>query len=202
MPFILRPRRALTIIATLFGAAMLMAAVPAIAAAACPPKPTSEAFGPFGDGAAYSLAPDGSFESGAAGWSLTRSAVVAGNESYNVVPGSHSLAIGPGGVAASPWLCVSSEYPSFRLFVRQLSGSSSDSLRVSVRLINLLGVSVNTAVSPVHSDGSWAPSPVLALGSSVPLWLPGTSANLQVAFHAGSGGSWAIDDVFIDPYRR
>jgi hypothetical protein len=54
----------------------------------------------------------------------------------------------------------------------------------------------------VHSDGSWAPSPALALGESVPLWLPGTSANLQLAFKAGSGGSWAIDDVFIDPYRR
>jgi hypothetical protein len=203
MPFIIiRPRRALTIIATLLGAVLLMGAVPSLAAAACQGKPTSEAFAPFGDSAAYSLAPGGSFESGAEGWSLAKAAVVTPNESYNVVPGTHSLAIAPGGVAASPWLCVSSEFPSFRLFVRQLSGSPSESLHVSVRLINLLGLSVNTAVSEVHSDGSWAPSPALALGESVPLWLPGTSANLQLAFKAGSGGSWAIDDVFIDPYRR
>jgi hypothetical protein len=202
MPLIIRPRKALVAIAALAGTATLIGALPTVAAAACQEKPAYEAFAPFGDHADYSLAPDGSFESGASSWSLTRSAVVTGNESFKLVKGSHSLRIDPGGVAASPWLCVSSEYPSFRLFVRRLSGTADQPLYVSVRVLNALGVSVNTAVSSLYNGGSWKPSPVLALGNSVPLWAPGTSANLQLAFQAGSGASWAIDDVFIDPYRR
>jgi hypothetical protein len=190
-------------LAVVFASVLLAGAVPGLADAACPSNLTSNPFAQFGDNAAYYPAPGGSFESGAPGWSLSRAAIVNGNESFGVEGGSHSLGIEPNGVAASPWICVSSEYPSFRLFVRQLSGPSGASLKVSVRLISLLGVvSVNTTAAWVQNGSSWAPGPVLQLGSSVPAWLPGSSLELQLVFQPSGGASWAIDDVYIDPYRR
>jgi hypothetical protein len=42
----------------------------------------------------------------------------------------------------------------------------------------------------------------MKLGNSVPLWLPGSTLDVQLVFTSTGGGSWAIDDVFIDPYRR
>lgn len=185
-------------------AAALVAAVLAVAAsaaeAACTASPTSTAFAQFGDDAAYTLAPGGSFEAGAPGWSLGNAAVVAGNESYRLVPGSHSLAVGAGGQAVSPWICISSEYPSFRIFTRQLNGSGS--LDVGLQWLNVLGLGVNTTVGVVAPTSSWAPSEALRLGSAVPLWMPGSTLQVRLVFQPTWSSSWAIDDVFIDPYSR
>src|ERR1700689_2223708 len=52
--------------------------------ASCVTGATSTPFAQFGDSADYSPVPGGSFESGAPGWSLTSSAIAAGNETYGV----------------------------------------------------------------------------------------------------------------------
>jgi hypothetical protein len=192
-------RRALT---ALLGAALLSAAVPLAASAACPAALTENSFEQFGDHASYSLAPGGAFESGAPGWALSKSSVVDGNESFNVVAGSHSLATVPFGSAASPWICIGSEYPSFRFFARRTGGSSDASLVASLRWVNALGLSVESGAGSVSNGGSWAPSPVMKLGNSLPLWLPGSTLDVRLVFRATGDAPWAIDDVFIDPYRR
>ena len=74
------PTRALFGIAAGFLAAACSAAVattPASAAAglACP-DPTSRPFAPWGDPTWYKLAPNGGFEAGATGWTLTGGAQV------------------------------------------------------------------------------------------------------------------------------
>jgi hypothetical protein len=161
---------------------------------------TSTPFAQFGDSAQYTLAPGGSFESGAPGWSLSRASVVEGNESYNLVPGTHSLAIGSGGQAVSPWVCISSEYPTFRLMAKRVGGSGL--LNVSLQYVNVLGLGVNLSVANLESDPSWAPSPAMRLGNSLPLWLPGTSLQIRLVFQPGGTSSWSIDDVFLDPYSR
>jgi hypothetical protein len=179
--------------------AALGLAVPA-ADAACPASLTSTPFAQFGDQAQYTLAPGGSFESGAPGWSLTRAAVVEGNESYGLVPGSHSLAIGAGGQAVSPWVCISSEYPTFRVMTKQLTGGGP--LNVSLQYVNALGLAVNLGVASLDTGPDWAPSPPMRLGSSLPLWLPGSSLQVRLVFQPSWTSSWAIDDVFLDPYSR
>lgn len=186
----------------LLGAATFSAAMPLAASAACPAALTETSFKQFGDQASYSLTPGGSFESGAPGWTLSKSSVVDGNESFNVVAGSHSLATVPYGAAASPWICIGSEYPSFRFFARRTSGSSNSSLIASLRWVNVLGLSVESGAGSVSNAGVWAPSGVMKLGNSLPLWLPGSSLEVKLVFRATGNGSWAIDDVFIDPYRR
>jgi len=195
-------RRIRGLVATLAGAAVMAAVLPAAAAAACASKATSSAFAGFGDESAYSLVPGGSFESGAPGWSLNDASVINENESFNITPGSHSLGIESFGSAASPWICISSEYPTFRFFARRLSGATSSTLNVSLRWVDILGIGVDTTAGTLQSSGSWAPSPVLRLGKAVPLWMPGGTLQVSLVFTPAWGSSWAVDDVYIDPYRR
>ena len=202
MPYIIRPRGVQKIAAALFSTVLLIGAVPTIADAACPSSPTSNPFAPFGDNAAYSLVPGGSFESGAPGWSLTHSAVTRGNESYNVAGGSHSLAIQPTGVAVSPALCVSIANPSFRFFARQTSGSWAV-LNVILRWTDSSGTSHDTTVASLQTGTSWAVSPILKLATTLPLWQAGSTLSAKLVFKPEPyGGAWAIDDVYFDPYRR
>jgi hypothetical protein len=202
MSFTIATRQAKRLLLSLVVAALASAAPPLAASEGCPPNLAENSFSQFGDPAAYSLAPGGSFESGTTGWTLDNAAVADGNESFNVVPGSHSLSTQPYGAAASPWVCVSSEYPSFRFFARRIGGSAESSLVASLRWVNVLGLGVESVAGSLRNGGSWAPSPVMRLGSSVPLWLPGSTLYVKLVFRSTAGASWAIDDVFIDPYRR
>jgi hypothetical protein len=192
------------IAAALLSSALLIGVVPAVAGAACPSSPASKPFAQYGDNATYELAPGGAFEAGAPGWTLSKAAVVSDNESQNLTGHSHSLAIEPNGSAVSPHVCVSSQYPSFRFFARQLSGGSNASLKVSVRWLSLLGLTVNTSAGAVASGSAWGPSPVMKTDGSLPL-VGGVvgilTLEVSLVFQA-SGGSFAIDDVYIDPYSR
>jgi hypothetical protein len=190
------------LLASVLGCLLLAGAAPVVAGAACPVSPTTESFAQFGDGSSYSLAPGGSFEAALPGWSLGKASVAAGNESYNVVGGSHSLALPAGGVVYSPWICISSEYPSFRFFARRTGGSTAASLGADLQWLNVLGLGVDTPAGSVAGTASWEPSPVMRLGNSIPLWLPGSVSYVRLVFRAGDTASWAIDDVLIDPYNR
>ena len=192
-------------------AAALIAAFPAIASAGCPAAPLSQPFSQFGDTSWYQLAPSGSFESGAPGWvgqsgllGLMQSGVTVGegNDAYNLVPGTHSLLVGTNGYAVSPPVCISSEYPTWRFVAHQLGGASSSPLNVSLRWVNVLGVGVETGAGSLHGYSGWAPSPVMKLANSLPLWMPGGTLMVQLVFRAGAGSSYAVDDVYLDPYRR
>jgi hypothetical protein len=212
MPYITHPRQVRRIITASFSAAVLIGAIPAAASAegtastaasaACAYNQTSKPFARFGDSAEYSLLQGGSFESGAPGWSLSNAKVVAGNESYNVAGGSHSLAIQPTGVVVSPTFCVSIANPSFRFFARQTSGSWAV-LNVILRWTDASGTSHDTTVGSLQTGTSWAVSPVLKLATTLPLWQAESSLSVKLVFKPEQyGGAWAIDDVYIDPYRR
>jgi hypothetical protein len=194
-------RRGRTLLAAVLASAAAATLAPSIAAASCASSPTSTPFAQFGDMAQYSLAPGGSFESGTTGWSLYGAAVANGNESYDVA-GTHSLALQAGGRAVSPWVCIGSEYPTWRFFARRSSGSSTSTLYVGLRWVNVLGLGVESGAGYLQSGEAWSPSPVMKLGNSLPLWLPGSTLAVQLVFQASGGGSWAVDDVYIDPYRR
>ncbi len=185
----------------LAGSIMLAAALPAVAGAACVEGTTSHPFAGFGDTSNYVIAPGGTFESGAPGWTLSNASVGAGNEPF-AATGTHSLAIAAGGQAVSPPICISSEYPSFRFFTRQLSGSTGGTLSASLRWVNLLGITVESSAGVVSSSGVWEPSPVMRLGNSVPLWLGASTLSVQLVFRSTAASSWAIDDVYVDPYSR
>jgi hypothetical protein len=181
--------------------------LPAVASAGCPSSPTSQPFKRFSDSAAYNLVQNGHFESGTSGWSLTSSAVASGNETYKVRSSSDakSLVVQPKGLAVSPAFCVGIEHPSFRFFARQTSGSWA-TLNVKLRWTTSGGQTNDTVVGSLNgSNGytSWKPSPAFALATTLPLWQSGQTASVRIVFDPEDyGGAWAIDDVYIDPFRR
>lgn len=207
MPYVIRPPLPKSRVAGLIGAAALaFCALPAVADAACPTTPTTKAFQRFGDTADYSLVSNGHFESGTSGWSLTKSSVVTGNESYKVRSSSDSksLAIQPTGVAVSPAFCVGVEHPSFRFFGRRTSGTWGV-LNVKLRWTGSDGRTNETVVGSLSGDPykSWQPTPSLPLATTLPLSQSGQTASVRLVFDPEDyGGAWTIDDVYVDPYRR
>jgi hypothetical protein len=187
-------------------AALLIAVTAPSADAYCASTPTKQAFKRFGDNADYSLAPGGSFESGTSGWSLTKAAVASGNEPFKVGSPSDakSLALQATGTAVSAPICVGVEHPTFRLFARRTSGSWGV-LTIKLRWTDPNGTTNETVVASAGGDTytSWAPTPPINLAGPLGLWKKGSSVNVRIVFDPEDyGGAWAIDDLYIDPYRR
>jgi hypothetical protein len=204
LPYVIRPKGLRsTMAAMLAGVALLLIGVPA-AQAACTATPTTKAFAAFGDNSNYSLAPGGSFESGASGWSLTGANVVSGNESYKVggAADSKSLALQATGRAVSPAFCVAQQHPTFRLFARRTSGSWGV-LYAKVRWTDS-GVTNETVVGSYSaSDTAWHATQAFNLAQVLGIWNSDQAVQAQLVFTAETGGgNWAIDDVYVDPYTR
>src|SRR3954452_18408853 len=210
LPYVSRPKQLRRTLTAAIGAAAVALAVVPAAQAACTATPTTKAFAAFGDKADYSLAPAGSFESGATGWSLSGSKVAQGNETA-VVHGAggnkggdtKSLTINANGSAVSPAFCVGIQHPSFRFFARRTTGTWGV-LNVKLRYKSDNGVTNETVVGSVTAaDMVWHPTASIALSGVLGLWNGDQSASVQIVLDPeDSGGAWAVDDVYIDPYVR
>jgi hypothetical protein len=203
---VIRPKPLRGTMAAIFaGVALLLFGIPAAAeASSCQSAPTKKAFAAFGDNADYSLVPNGNFEAGSGGWSLSGSYVQSGNESFKVgaATDAKSLALKATGKAASPQFCVGIEHPTFRFFARRTSGRWGV-ITVKVRWMHD-GVTNETVVGAVTAgDTSWHPTPSFNLAPVLGIWNGDQSFQVQLVFDPeDSGGSWAIDDVYVDPFTR
>ncbi len=167
----------------------------------CPMPTTSQALSVIGDNASYSLLSGGDFSGPLAGWTLNNASVVSGGEPYNVSGSAKpaSLSIAPGGQAASPVMCVSSLFPSWRFFAVAPNGGR---LHISAQYTTSWGQSGEVPVTDLDGSdfGSWQATNALPLGSVL---MPGATANVRFVFSADqNGGAWNIDDVYVDPYAR
>jgi hypothetical protein len=162
------------------------------------PSPTSTPFAPWSDDANYAFVPDGGFEGGGSGWSLSGGArVVSGNESFYVhnKTDKASLSLPAGASATSPPMCISLLSSKMRFVVL---GSSGSSVKVQViyrgLLSSLLGILDGGTIS---AGGSWKPSPAIGmLGGTLPL----LTQSVSFRFTALNGAA-AIDDVYLDPMK-
>jgi hypothetical protein len=174
---------------------------------ACPDL-TSYPFAPWSDYAKYAYSPNGGFESGATGWSLTGGArVVPGNESFYVHGKSerYSLSLPQGSTATSAPMCISALSGKMRFFAAN-SGSSKARLKVQVlynggvgSLLGGVGSLLSLAeVGYVTGGSAWKPSPEIGmLGGTLPL----LTSSVQFRFTAPyDGGAFRIDDVYLDPF--
>jgi hypothetical protein len=205
LPYVLRPRGLRTGLTALLSAVAVFV-VPAAAQAACPSTPTTKPFQAFGDAHDYSLVPNGGFESGAAGWSLSGAKPTFGNESWSVraAGDSKSLAIDAGGTAVSPTVCVDLSRPTYRFFARRTSGSWGV-LNLRVRWQDSSGRTNETTIAALDSNfgTGWSPTPAYNIASLLGLWNANQDVSVQLVFDPENyGGSWAIDDVYVDPYGR
>ena len=192
--------------ALLAGAAAALIAVPAAGAGLFPGAPsgscsdgtTSHPFASWLDFASYELAPNGGFESGATGWTLTGGAqIVSGNEPYyaNGAGDSHSLSLAAGASATSGAVCIGGPTrPTMRFFAAS-GGPFGATLTVQIRARGLGGILLGAfdggsfSVSP-----GWRPTPII-----LALQLPTGTSNAQIVL-TSTGGTVLADDVFIDPW--
>jgi len=179
--------------------ALAMGAAPASAGLglACP-SPTSTPFAAWSDYSHYAFAPDGGFESGASGWSLSGGARAAsGNESFYVHSNTDktSLSLPAGASATSPGMCISLLSSKMRFVAR---GDSGSKVKVQIVYRGLLSSVLGILDGGTYTVGSgWKPSPEIGMLGGV---LPLLTSSVSFRFTA-VGGAAAIDDVYLDPMK-
>lgn len=156
----------------------------------------------------YTLAPDGGFEAGGAGWSFSGGArVVSGNSPFNLSGvGSQSLYLPEGSSATSPSMCVGLVLPVVRYIAS--GGELLSSLKTEVVYRDALGAqrSVELPVGALPSR-SWQPTlPLLQAGGLVnALTLNGLTTDVQFRLTPRGifgGGNWRVDEVYVDPWKE
>ena len=172
--------------------------------ASCSYPTAQQSYSQWHDSAFYVSPSNGGLESGDTGWGLSGASVVSGNESYYLDDSSdsHSLRIPDGASATSPSFCVAQGYPTFRFMVRN-TGSALAPLRVDVLYTDSQGKRVRMTAGYVWAGSHWdSPRKLsVALGSTGAM--TAGSANIRIQFvPVGSGGSFQIDDLLVDPWRR
>ncbi len=171
----------------------------------CTNEPMSQPFTPWLDYFNYVQVAGGTFESGDHGWSLSGGASIAnGNEPWNVSgDGSRLLKIPSGGRAVSPTICVGIEHPTLRFFADRDGGLMPlSTLAVGVRVRTSLGLTVELPIGVHLSSGNWSPTvPNAVVANLLPL-LPGDHTPIEFTFTALGGGTWEIDDAYVDPYHK
>jgi hypothetical protein len=187
-------------LAGILALAALALAVPSGAwASDCPQQSLSQTFLPWLDVAWYVPAPNGAFEGGTEDWTLRGGAqVVDGNNPY--LAGDRSLALPAGASATTAPMCIGLEHPTIRLFARN-TGAPLSTLTVSVVFSDLLGVTRSLPIGVIGAGDSWSPTPVMPILVN----LLALTGDQRVAFRftaADDRGEWAIDDVYVDPYKK
>ena len=162
----------------------------------------------FLDPLPYTLAPDGGFEAGAAGWQLSGGARVAsGNEPWYVTGGgTRSLVLPSGSSATSPAMCMGLVLPVVRFF--STGGSLLSYMQVDALYTDVSGRRRSVTLLPVGlPSGGWIPNlPLLQLSGAInALTLNGLTTDISLRFTPRGGlfgsGTWKIDDVYVDPWK-
>jgi hypothetical protein len=188
-----RGTRLLTVAGT---AAVAALALPGAAMAAeCAVQPTTKAFAAYGDANDYFAAPGGRFEA-FDNWSLRGSPdLLGGFNLLETASTSRAAGLGSGEGVTSVSFCVDRTMPHLRFSAKYDGGGQLD-----VTVTTRYGGSSDSSGGSVSPDDhrGWAPSRFIELKTgAIPAGEQGVAT---VAFR--SQGSWRVDDVAIDPYRR
>ena len=196
---------AVAVIAACAAAPTAQAGLLVASAPSCESPALERPFARWLDSLSYTLVPDGGFEQGAKGWSLSKARVVSGNESFYVhgAGDSRSLSLPPGSSATTPTMCAGLDKPFMRFFTKSSGGLLSLSLLSVEVLFETAGGRV--AALPVGvalPSKSWQPTlPLPVLASLLPL-LSGEQTPIAFRFRPVGLATWTIDDVYLDPARR
>ncbi len=194
-----RKVRALVVIGLATGAiALAFGAAPASAGLglACPTA-TAQPFVPWSDYANYAFSPDGGFEGGASGWSLSGARVVTGNETFYIHSkyDRYALSLPAGATATSPPMCISLLSGKMRFVA---SGDSGAKVKVQIIYRGLLSSVLGIFDGRTYSaGGNWKPSPQVGMLGGI---LPLLTTSVQFRF-TSSNGAVKIDDVYLDPMK-
>jgi hypothetical protein len=141
-------------------AALSVSAAPALARgkqpqtlATCEGQSFAQQFEAYGDSNYYTLAPGGEFNSASEGWELSNGAQIVETTRPDGTTGG-VLNMPSGSVAVSPPVCVTLQYPTARVSVRDVNGS--EGVAVAVAYANTKTAEAPKNVGQVHGQqSSW-----------------------------------------------
>ena len=180
-------------LATIGGAVCLAGVLPGVAAAAeCPVQPTAKTFAQFGDANDYYLAPGGAFET--LTWARIGSVSLSYDaDPFELAPGIRSVKLDDN-ESVSTSFCVDRTMPHMRFVAKGAGG-----LQVAVRTTYPGNTHDHSETLSEVEHASWAPSRFIDLKAR---WIPAGLSGTTTITMRGVGGSWRVDNVFVDPYRR
>jgi hypothetical protein len=147
---------------------------------------------PFKDRNFYTLAPGGDFE-GPTSWELIRGASIQSAAYRGGV-----LDLPSGAQATSPPLCITSDYPKARSFVRNVTGSEGVSFYVSY-LRNGTWTAPSSTDQLKGDKSGWT----LSGGMNIkPANAPGWQQARFTFVAGGSNSHFQVDDFWVDPKMR
>ncbi len=164
----------------------------------CTPLPTTKAFqGVDGDTADYSLAPNGNFENGTTGWTLSGGAkIVSVNETLGISSGRKALQIPLSGSATSPSFCVDETNPHFRFAYKVDNAVLSGFIAYVIyrdaagKITNVELVSSKTlALAP----STWQATPKSPLATIIPLNSTTKTASVQLKITSLNPTDFVLD---------
>jgi hypothetical protein len=189
----------LTAAALGLGAGSAHAATPAVSTPApvaplssCSHGQFSQPLLPFKDKNFYTLAPGGNFE-GPTSWELRRGASI-----QSVAWRGGVLDLPSGAQATSPPLCITSDYPKARSFVRNVTGAEGVSFYVSY-LRNGRWTAPSSTGQLKGDKSGWT------LSNGMNIKPANTSGWQQARFTFVAGGTksrFQVDDFWVDPKMR
>jgi hypothetical protein len=187
-------------------AALSVAAAPALAyttateaPATCEGQTFAQQFSGYGDSHYYTLAPGGEFNSTSEGWELSKGAqIVQTARPYGT---GGVLNMPSGSVAVSPPVCVTLQYPTARVSVRDVIGS--EGVSVAVAYTNTKTAEAPKNVGQVHGQQtSWT----LSSPFNVQPQTAGPSEALrEVRFVFTANGrtsDFQLSGLYVDPRMR
>jgi hypothetical protein len=180
------------------GAAIALAAAPAIASAAtslnCSTQTLSQAFSPWNDLNWYTpLGGEAADSVSGTGWTLSGGATLVTTTLQDGRTGQ-VLNLPAGATAVSPPICISAAYPTARTMVRELNGSAGVRVNMAYAALGVWGP--QEAAGAAGSGISWGPSGRLPLPVKI---LPGTVPARFTLTGTGSRGSAQVYDFLVDP---
>jgi hypothetical protein len=198
--------RHLKVIALAAGVSVAAAATaaPASSATTCSWASLTQAFAGSSDSSWYFLAPGGNFQD-TEGWNLLGGAdVVQGGAGYNSSD-ANSLALPTTStVATTPTICVTSQAPSFRMFIKNNGnlGHIDGQLAIYLNFAGADGKPQQVKIAGLTvKNTSWTLTPPISFIQYISTPLQSGYANVSFTIKPNDNhGNWQVDDIYVDPY--
>jgi len=170
-------------------------------AATCPGQTFSQVFAPFGDTNLYTLVPGGEFNSPSEGWTLYNGARIISSARPNGSIGG-VLDLPSGSMAVSPGVCVTLQYPSARVWVRDVKGSEGVSVSVAYPGTRLTVTSPQNVGQVRSPQTSWALPNAFNVQPQIAGMTEGTREAKFVFTASGRCTEVQLSGLYVDPRMR
>jgi hypothetical protein len=168
----------------------------------------SQKFLEWSDTNDYFLLPDANFEGSVGGWTLAGDAGIApGNESHYVGSTADTKSLGlptTTSTITTPTICVTSDSPKFRFFLRNngLNGHTDGQLAVYLNFTGADGKPQKVKIAGLKATTSWTLSPTISFIQYISTPLKSGTAQISFTIKPNDNhGNWQIDDIYVDPFR-